>query len=85
MAATTITIDGIVTCVDQRSTRVQMPGTDHVNYRVERAPLVTLSLSSGDSIDVPWSGSLKETPFLHSRWRVTIAPVVSSDPALDDE
>ncbi len=85
MAATTITIDGIVTCVDYRQTRVRVPGDDRVNYRVEHAPLVTLSLSSGDSIDVPWPGSLKETPFLHSRWRVTIAPVVSSDPALDDE
>lgn len=85
MAATTITIDGIVTCVDYRQTRVQMAGTDHVTYRVERAPLVTLSLSSGDSLDVPWPGRLKETPFLHSRWRVTIAPVVYSDPPQGDE
>jgi len=85
MAATTIVIEGIVTCVDDRQTRARVPGDDRVNDRVEHAPLVTLSLSSGDSIDVPWPGRLKEIPFLHSRWRVTIAPVVSSDPPQGDE
>jgi len=85
MAATTIVVDGIVTRVDYRPTRVQVPGEDRVTYRLERAPLVTLSLGGSDSIDVPWPGSLKETPFLHSRWRVTIAPVVYSDPPQGDE
>jgi len=76
MAATTITIDGIVTRIESRALYRQQPGATRGSYQMVRLPLVTLSLRNGDSMDVPWAG---ETPALLSNWRLTVECIGEGD------
>ena len=76
MTTDKIVIDGIVTRVDGRLTERRPYGAGRVFYQKTRPALVTLGLSNGDSMDVPWGDEL---PALHSNWRVTVECIGDGD------